>query len=159
MKRRDLALGVLATLVLGVILGLSAGAMAPNRAAADEEEEEEESTFTSRSLKGTWGFSDQATIVPPAVPEPVPAVSVGILVLDGHGNCTGSDHLNTNGFTVGPRSFDTCTYSVNPDGTGSMTVTVAGDSVSLFLVIVDNKREFRFILSGVLVGGGVAKRQ
>jgi uncharacterized protein YbjQ (UPF0145 family) len=36
---------------------------------------------------------------------------------------------------------------------------VVGDSVSLFLVIVDNKREFRFILSGVLVGGGVAKRQ
>jgi hypothetical protein len=150
MKIRYLPLGVL--MLLGVILALTAA----NYIAAAEE-----STFTNLSLKGQWGFSDQILVVPPAVPEPSPAVSVGILDLDGQGNCSGSDRLNLNGTDIGPRSFDTCTYSVNPDGTGSITVTVEDDPnpVSVFFVIVDKKREFRYILSGVLVGEGVAKRQ
>jgi hypothetical protein len=121
----------------------------------------DERAFTNLSLKGKWGFSDRATVVPPAVPEPIPAVSVGILDLDGKGNCTGSDRLNLNGTDIGPRTFDTCSYSVNPDGTGSMTLTVEDDPnpISLFFVIVDKNREFRYILSGALVGDGVAKRQ
>jgi hypothetical protein len=118
-------------------------------------------TFTNQSLEGKWGFSDQATLVPPAVPEPIPAVSVGIVDLDGEGNCTGSDRLNLNGTDIGPRTFDTCSYSVNPDGTGSITVTIEDDPapVSLFFVTVDKEREFRYILSGAVVGEGVAKRQ
>jgi hypothetical protein len=159
MKRWYLILGALATLALGVILGLSVMAMETNQVDADGDDDE--NTFTNLSLKGKWGFSDQATLVPPAVPEPIPVASVGILDLDGRGNCTGSDRLNLNGIDIGPRIFDTCSYSVNPDGTGSMTVTIEGDPepVSLFFVIVDKKREFRYILSGVLVGDGVAKRQ
>jgi hypothetical protein len=158
MKRWYLTLGTLSTLALGVILGLSVLATDTRHIAANDDAE---STFTNLSLKGTWGFSDRATLVRPAVPEPIPAVSVGILDLDGEGNCTGSDRLNLNGTDIGPRTFDTCSYSVNPDGTGSTTVTIEGEPepVSLFFVIVDKKREFRYILSGVLVGDGVAKRQ
>jgi hypothetical protein len=61
------------------------------------------------------------------VPEPIPAASVGIVDLDGEGNCTGSDRLNLNGIDIGPRTFVTCSYSVNPDGTGSITATIEGD--------------------------------
>jgi hypothetical protein len=79
------------------------------------------------------------------VPEPIPVVSVGIADLDGEGNCTGSDRLNLNGMDIGPRIFDICSYSVNPDGTGSITVTIEGEPepASLFFVIVDKNREFR----------------
>jgi hypothetical protein len=159
MKRWYLTLGVLVTLALGVILGFSLGYDAKHINASANDDAE--STFTNLSLKGKWGFSDQATLVPPAVPEPIPGFSVGILELDGKGNCTGSDRLNLNGTDIGPRTFDTCSDSVNPDGTGSMTVTIEGEPepVSLFFVIVDKNREFRYILSGVLVGDGVAKRQ
>jgi hypothetical protein len=159
MKRWYLTLGALATLVLGVILSL--GVLATDANHVDASANDDERAFTNLSLKGKWGFSDQATLVPPAAPEPIPVASVGILDLDGEGNCTGSDRLNVNGTDIGPRTFDTCSYSVNPDGTGSMTVTIEGESepVSLFFVIVDKNREFRYILSGVLVGDGVAKRQ
>jgi hypothetical protein len=150
--------GALTTLALGVILGLSVLATDAKHIDASADDER---AFTNQSLEGKWGFSDQATLVPPAVPEPIPAVSVGIVDLDGEGNCTGSDRLNLNGTDIGPRIFDTCSYSVNPDGTGSITVTIEGDPepVSLFFVTVDKEREFRYILSGALVREGVAKRQ
>ena len=158
MKRWYLTLGALITLALGVILGLSALAMDTKHIDASADDER---AFTNQSLEGKWGFSDQATLVPPAVPEPIPGFTVGILDLDGKGNCTGSDRLNLNGTDIGPRTFDTCSYSVNPDGTGSMTVTIEGEPepVSLFFVIVDKNREFRYIFSGTLLGDGVAKRQ
>jgi hypothetical protein len=158
MKRWYLTLGALITLALGVILGMSVLAMDTKHIDASADDER---AFTNQSLRGKWGFSDRATLVPPAVPELIPGVTVGILDLDGEGNCTGSDRLNLNGTDLGPRTFDTCSYSVNPDGTGSMTVTIEGEPepVSLFFVIVDKNREFRYIFSGALVGDGVAKRQ
>jgi hypothetical protein len=158
MKRWYLTLGALITLALGMILGISVLAMDTKHIDASADDER---AFTNQSLEGKWGFSDQGTLVPPAVPEPIPAVSVGIVDLDGEGNCTSSDRLNLNGTDIGPRTFDTCSYSVNPDGTGSVTLTIEGDPepVSLFFVIVDENREFRYILSGELVGEGVAKRQ
>jgi hypothetical protein len=38
-------------------------------------------------------------------------------------------------------------------------VTITPNPVSLFFVIVDKNQEFRYILSGALVGDGVVKRQ
>jgi hypothetical protein len=105
--------GALTTLALGVILGLSVLATDAKHIDASADDER---AFTNQSLEGKWGFSDQATLVPPAVPEPIPAVSVGIVDLDGEGNCTGSDRLNLNGTDIGPRIFDTCSYKVWPSG-------------------------------------------
>jgi hypothetical protein len=73
MKRWYLILGALAILALGVILGLSVMAMETNQVDADGDDDE--NTFTNLSLKGKWGFSDQGTLVPPAVPEPIPVAS------------------------------------------------------------------------------------
>ena len=74
MKRWYLTLGVLTILALGVILGLSILATDAKHIDASANDER---AFTNLSLKGKWGFSDRATVVPPAVPEPIPAVSVG----------------------------------------------------------------------------------
>jgi hypothetical protein len=71
MKRWYLTLGALATLVLGVILGL--GVLATDANHVDASANDDERAFTNLSLKGKWGFSDQATLVPPAARETVPA--------------------------------------------------------------------------------------
>ena len=64
---------------------------------------------------------------------------------------------------IGPVTSDTCTYSVNPDGTGVSTATFsepgAPASSSVAFVIVEYGRELRAINTDATVAGFVAKRQ
>ena len=72
--------------------------------------------------------------------------------------------LNAGG-TVVALTSDSCTYTVNPDGRGTMIVTFQpSGAFTTDFVLVDGAKEFHFIVSdttqpGTTVASGVAKRQ
>lgn len=151
MSNRKLCMGVI---VLTAVFAYGGGAH------ADEQ-------FTLRSLSGTFAFSGSGTLqlMPPVVPVPalVSAAVVGLTSFDGLGGCVTTAVLNAAG-TVSPLTSATCSYAVNPDGTGSHDVAFAGlGSFTSTFVIVDAKKEVYFMLSDGLGGGtvasGVSKRQ
>ena len=138
--------------LLLLVLGL-ANTVPCTSAGADDE-------FKNKSISGTWGFSAAGTIVPPAVPAATPAVAVGVMTFDGKGGCSISDTINIGG-TSASRTSTTCTYTVNPDGTGSLSAQFPGDPgpTPLSFVIVNDENEIRFIRTDLGVASGVAKRQ
>jgi hypothetical protein len=115
-------------------------------------------TFTPQSIQGTWGFSGPGTL------GGQPTAAVGLQTFDGVGGCTVSIQLNVGGTVTALTSIQ-CSYTVNPDGTGSQTLTLAGPigPFTADFVIVDAKEEFHFIVSdgfgGGTVASAVAKRQ
>ena len=82
--------------------------------------------FSEKSIKGRWGFSGEfGMIASPSVPQPVPTAALGTIVFDGNGGCTIAATVNVNGKIFGPLTSKTCTYSVNPDGTGRVKLNGA----------------------------------
>ena len=120
----------------------------------------EAQTFSNKSLKGGYGFSASGTIVAPN-PLAGPAVAVGLATFDGNGGCTLSDTINIAVLGIVARTSLSCTYSVNPDGTGTLTPTFSAPfgTTPAALVIVDKKKEFRFIRTTATVRiSGVGKK-
>ncbi len=120
--------------------------------------------FTDKTINGTWGFSASGTIVPPALPSSTPAAAVGIIEFDGHGGCTFVDQINIGGTSIPSTGFRTsafCSYGVNSDGTGTISVSFPSDPAPtpLTFVIIDNAKEIQFIRTDAGVATGVAKRQ
>jgi len=161
MKR---SLSLLAIPAVSAILGIYILMQTSNAAEEGESSASQTRTFTTRSIQGAWGWSaGYGVVVPPAVPEPLPTVGMGTVVFDGQGGCIVTSTLNQNGTVIGPVTSDSCTYTVNADGTGS-SVTQFSDpqfppSSSVAFVIVDHGREIRFITTDFVVGGFIAKRQ
>lgn len=151
--------GPLTVIVFVALLGVSA---MPKTCKADDEFRK--TPFTEQSIKGAWGFSGNfGMIVSPDNPDPVPSAAVGRVLFDGKGGCSVTTTVNVNGTIVGPMSSDTCTYSVNPDGTGTSVAEFPGDPfnepASVSFVIVDRKKEIRFMNTTSVVAGFIAKRQ
>lgn len=122
------------------VIVLLVGVTSHGSAEADDE-------FDNESLEGTYGFSASGDIVAPN-PLAGPATAVGLVTFDGEGGCTVSDTVNivVPPFIV-PRASVSCTYSVAPDGSGTITPTFGppfGTTPSAF-VIVDDGEGFRFI--------------
>ena len=119
--------------------------------------------FSNRSIQGMWGFSGEATLYPPLAPQPTAFSNMGTTYFDGKGNCKVKVHANMAGDYLGFVNSDSCTYSVNPDGTGSAIAYFSDPSAppssSIEFIIVDHGRELRVIYSDPIVGGFVAKRQ
>ena len=120
--------------------------------------------FSNRTIQGKWGFSGGVGyLVPPDVPELTPIAGLGTVYFDGRGECVVTSTVNVAGTVIGPASSDTCTYSVNRDGTGVSTATFsvpgAPASSSIAFVIVEYGRELRAINTDAIVSGFVAKRQ
>ena len=131
--------------------------------------------FSLQSLQGGWGLNaDGQLFTGPGVR--VPAAAVGQINFDGNGNCSETAKLNVNGqvFSLTTASpGGSCTYTVNADGTGTILVSFGGPPFVADFVIVDSKKEFRFIVynpppatsttpggfDGGTVAAGVAKRQ
>jgi hypothetical protein len=117
--------------------------------------------FSVRSLKGTYGFNGSGTLLGGTVE----AAFVGLTSFDRAGGCRIKTRLNAGGQVQSLTSAQ-CSYTVNPDGTGSIRVTFheppfTGPFVSDF-VIVDNAEELPFALSdptGGTVGTGVSIKQ
>ena len=113
-------------------------------------------SFSEKSLKGAYGLSAFGSI------GGAPASAIGRIVFDGDGGCSETAILNVGGVATPLATVPGgCTYTVNPDGTGTIDADFGpGGAFSANFVIVDNKKEFRFIVSGpTVVAEGVAKRQ
>jgi hypothetical protein len=79
------------------------------------------------TLKGTYGFYEEGTIVeafPGFPPPPVPFATAGMITYDGKGKLSGKDTTNMNGWGGAPDTF-TGTYTVNPDCTYSDVFTTS----------------------------------
>lgn len=135
---------------LGAIFFSSTSAAGPHR-------------FDNGTIKGVWGFSANGTIQPPALPSATPAVAVGLVKFDGDGRCSFTDQVNIGGTAIpstGFRTSSSCDYSVNTDGTGTITVSFPSEGPTpLTFVIVDKAEELRFIRTDAGVASGVAKKQ
>jgi hypothetical protein len=122
--------------------------------------------FTNRDFRGDYAFQLDGVLTSPGAPVVAAFnAAVGRLTADGAGNITqGTRSLSANG-TIVEETF-TCTYNVNPNGTGKATCafSVFGTS-TLDIVLRDDGDEFYFNVTsmpsttGKPVLQGVGKRQ
>ena len=106
---------------------------------------------SNRTLSGDYGCSVQGVLLNvPGFPPEATFVAVTTSHFDGRGNVTGTEHAVVNGMSFNP-GWDTNggTYTVNPDCTGRAAVTTPNSPVplDLYLVVVDNGKEFRQVLN------------
>jgi len=118
--------------------------------------------FSNKSLKGAWGFNAHGFLAA-GTPAQIAASAMGRNTYDGHGGCFSEAKLNAGGTVLALTSL-ACTYTVNPDGTGTQQTTYTAGTFTTDFVLVDNAKEFLFIVSdtaqpGTTVASGVAKRQ
>jgi hypothetical protein len=123
--------------------------------------------FSLRSLKGYYGFNSSFSLFVAAGPnQPVvpalPFASMGRIFFDGEGGCRVSSIGNVNGQST-PSTSSSCSYSVNPDGTGTSVAVFPGtpiaDPIPIAFVITDGGDEFRAVLTQFIVGTFTARRQ
>ena len=130
MKRSTIAKTFTIAAVTALALGIAATARANNKGCSNS------------SLKGT--FAHMATgfvTAPPAMAGPF--AGVGTDTFDGNGGITGAATLSINGNIV-PLT-ETGTYKVNPDCTGTYTVTSQGGTTIASFVITDGGNEIQAI--------------
>ncbi len=113
---------------------------------------------SDKKILGRWGFSASGTIVPPAVPSPLPLVAVGVLTFHAGGSCSIVDTTNVNG-SSSSNTTTSCTFTINADGTGTVSAVFPSGPAPLSFVIVDDGDEIRFIRTDLGVVSGVAKPQ
>lgn len=82
--------------------------------------------FSNASLSGGYSFADSGETL---VPAGIKFDEAGVLTFDGMGSFKGSATMNNNGADCA--AIVTGTYSINPDGSGSATVTQTPDAASL----------------------------
>jgi len=103
---------------------------------------------SNASLQGSFGFTSTGTLN--ALPPPFagPFGEIGRQAFDGEGNTDGTATLAANGNLR--RVTWQGTYVVNPDCTGTMTLSVSpiGATVNLDFVIDDDGAEVRAIATG-----------
>ena len=87
----------------------------------------------------------------------------GVLISQVEGLNVPHSTINVNGTIYGPLTSNTCTYSVNPDGTGKSVAEFSGapfnGPATVAFVIVDHNREIRFLNTNSVVAGFTARRQ
>jgi hypothetical protein len=78
------------------------------------------SGFSVASIRGVYRLTFSGLILPGLRPES----GLGIFVADGQGNITGTEVFNTDGHLC-PDVTVTATYTVNPNGTGTVSADFA----------------------------------
>jgi hypothetical protein len=81
--------------------------------------------FSNANLIGGFGFADSGETF---VPAGIKFTEVGVLTFDGVGSLRGTATMNNGGMIC--TAIVTGTYSINPDGSGSATVTHTPDAPS-----------------------------
>jgi hypothetical protein len=114
---------------------------------------------SNRTLRGSYGFTIDGTIVGPNIP----FRGLALQHYDGQGNITQVDHLVTAGV---PPAEDwtpgTGTYSVNPDCTGSAVINSQSEPfpIPLHFVIVNNGNEIHQVVdANAVVAVGIRVHQ
>jgi hypothetical protein len=95
---------------------------------------------SNATLKGTYSDQDTGTIVGLG-----PFAGVNVDSFDGKGNITISGISSVNG-SVSP-GVETGTYQVNPDCTGTYTVSGGGLTIDAFFVIDDDGNEVKIVIT------------
>jgi hypothetical protein len=97
--------------------------------------------FHDRSLRGAYGFISSGTLFGD------PGIAVGRTTFDGEGTCTLAITVNIAAAGgTGPIVATSCTYAVQPDGTGTLTVAIPGlGTFTIAFVLVDNGQELHTI--------------
>jgi len=134
------------TMIVCGLLGFSVSAIAQSPS-----ETNNSGRCSNRTLKGDYGCSVQGVLLNvPGLPPEATFVAVTTSHFDGQGNVTGTEHAVVNGMSFNP-GWDTNsgTYNVNPDCTARATVSTPNSAVplDLYLVVVDNGKEFRQVLN------------
>lgn len=119
--------------------------------------------FSVKDVDGptAFAFDGFATVVVGGTPTQVPAAAIGRFTADGNGNLTDGVRTLVVGGTTLHQIF-TCTYTVNPDGTGSATCAVTPGTPETFdFVIVEKKKEAFFTATtpGVTIQGATKRQQ
>jgi hypothetical protein len=117
--------------VMGIGLFLTVGLLAVESGYA--EEKEHEPTCTLKTLKGRYLFGGVTTLLPPALGVTQPSLSsaAGYHIYNGDGTGTDVVTVRINGETVLENFVTPTSYTINPDCTGTVTVT-NGPSFGLF---------------------------
>ena len=124
---RTLAIATVGALALGV---------APTAKADDK-------GCSNSSINGTFAVTTTGFAVAAPAPEGPAFAQVSMQTFDGRGGTTNAGMSNVNG-KVG-QANNTGTYTVNPDCTGTFTLTVGQGVSTWFFVIDDNWNEIRAI--------------
>jgi hypothetical protein len=144
MKRRFTLVMRLAALVLVVVLTAGTLTLTPNMASAQA------------SLQGSWGFSAHGVRL--EGDQQIPVVEVGLFSFDGKGGCSRAFTGNSGGENFAGIA-ESCTYTVNPNGTGTITFNFGSEERTHAFVLVAEASEFHFIERGPAVLSGVAELQ
>jgi hypothetical protein len=123
--------------------------------------------YTNASLTGVYGYSSYAEHLGASNPNNnttnVPASSVGVMWFDGLGTFEFHDTADLGGFVIQRGTVDNPivgTYTVNPDGTGTMQWFSNGSNHTRAFAIIDGAKELQLgAADGLDVGRGVAKKQ
>src|SRR5215510_3727600 len=102
---------------------------------------DDDASFSNRSLRGAYGFIASGTLNDNA------AIGVGRYTFRGNGTCNLVTRVNiaAAGGTE-PIDATSCTYEVQSDGTGTITLELPGFGTFNFaFVIIDNKKELQLI--------------
>lgn len=138
-----------------------AGFMFHTQSAVAQEQSDELKGCSNATLRGSFGFTSTGTLLPSYVPPPYagPFGEIGKQTFDGKGNAHYTATLSANGNISSNLTFEG-TYKVNPDCTGSMTLSNPLGVIHADLVIDDDGAELRSIStdSGV-VESRVYKKQ
>src|SRR5947208_7786952 len=104
--------------------------------------------YTNASLTGVYGYSSYGEHLGPSNPNNnttnVPADSVGVLWFDGLGTFEFHDTADLGGFVIQRGTADNPivgTYTVNPDGTGTMQWVNNGEKHTRALATLEGGRE------------------
>jgi hypothetical protein len=128
--------------------------------------------YTNASLAGVYGYSTSGEILGPANPNNngtnIPVNNAGVMWFNGNGTFEFHDTANVGGNIIQRGTADNPivgTYTVNPDGTGTMQWFSNGSNHARVFAIVDGGRELQFgSAEGLSIGPGavyrgVAKKQ
>ena len=116
---------------------------------------------SNATLKGSFGYTSTGTLLETFVPPPFagPFAEVGKQTFDGKGKTEATGTLSANGNILSKVTFDG-TYAVNPDCTGSMTLSSSLGVSHADFVIDDDGSELRLIFTdGGVVESRVYKKQ
>jgi hypothetical protein len=113
------------------------------------------------TLRGAWGYTETGSVIAPTPTGGtvvLSAAAVGRYEFDNGGNFEGDQDSSANG-AVG-HDTKQGTYAINPDCTGTLTLTAYRDGVPQRLsvwafVLVDKGREMRAIMTSMTLPNGV----
>ena len=97
-------------------------------------------TCSNATLKGTYSDQDTGTIVGLG-----PFAGVNVDSFDGKGNLTISGTSSVNGIVF--PGAESGTYQVNPDCTGTYTVSGGGLTIDAYFVIDDDGKELKIVIT------------